>query len=261
MTQPKVEIDNNLTVYLGGGCNSIVLTSKDSTESLVVDTKWFQSAKRLRAEIKAPKITIINTHFHMDHARGNKLYPSAFVISGETNWKQWDIDTGHSNRPDAILKPADQLSLQIDDETIQVIAMGNAHSVNDLIVYFTKRRLLAVGDLVWVDMHPILLDSNGNVAVWRRILDKLESDFEIDKVVPGHGPICDKNSITKMSEYFSSIANAIKNPSKLSKLKSNYRSYKAFPIFAGFGRTVSRMTKEMNVNLRQNRLSEKRKTT
>lgn len=249
MAQTKVGIDNNLAVYLGGGCNSIVLTSKDSTESLVLDTKWFQSAKQLRAEIKTPKITIINTHFHLDHARENKLYPSAFVISGETNWKQWDIDTGHSNRPDAVLKPGEQFSLHIDDETVQAIAMGKAHSVNDVIVYFTKRRLLAVGDLVWINMHPILLDSNGNVAAWRTILDRLEKDFEIDKVVSGHGPICDRTSIAKMSEYFSSIANAIKKPSELSKLKNKYKSYKAFPVFAGFGRTVSRIATEMNANL------------
>ena len=55
--------------------------------------------------------------------------------------------------------------------------MGKAHSVIDVIVYFTKRRLLAVGDLVFMNMHPILLDRNGNVAAWRRILERLERDF------------------------------------------------------------------------------------
>ena len=88
-----LKLDENLTIYLGGGCNTIVLTSKDGKEAIVVDTKWFRSARELRAAIKAPKVTIVNTHFHLDHARGNKLYLSAYVISGETNWKQWDFDT------------------------------------------------------------------------------------------------------------------------------------------------------------------------
>ena len=184
-----IRLDDDLSIYLGGGCNSVVLTSKDNHESLIVDTKWFRSAKKLRSTVTAPKITIINTHFHLDHARGNKLYPSAHVVSGETNWKQWDIDTGHSKRPDTILKQGEAISLQIDDETVHAFSMGKAHSINDVVVYFEKRKLLAVGDLVFINMHPVLLDTNGNVASWRRILDKLEKDFDIERVVPGHGPI------------------------------------------------------------------------
>jgi glyoxylase-like metal-dependent hydrolase (beta-lactamase superfamily II) len=245
MPYSKVSFDDNLTIYLNGGCNSIVLTSKDKDEALIVDTKWFRSAKALRSTISASKITIINTHFHLDHARGNRLYPSAKVVSGKTNWKQWDIDTGHSKRPDIVLKPGQEASFNMDDETVQAISMGKAHSINDVVVYFEKRKLLAVGDLVFVNMHPVLLDTNGNVASWRRILDKLEGDFEIERVVPGHGKVCNKDSILNMKEYFSSIADAIGNPAELLRLRERYKSYKSFPVISGFERTVHFMKREM----------------
>jgi cyclase len=245
MPYSRVSLDGNLTIRVGGGCNSVVLTSKDNSEALVVDTKWFRSAKELRSSITAPKITIVNTHFHLDHARGNKLYPSAQVISGETNWRQWDIDTGHSKHPDTILKPGQAISLEIDDETVHALSMGKAHSINDVVVYFEKRRLLAVGDLIFNNMHPVLLDTNGNVTSWRGILDKLEKDFEIERLVPGHGKVCRKDSISSMKEYFSSIANAIYNPTELSKLRKKYESYRSFPVISGFGRTVHFMKKEM----------------
>jgi cyclase len=249
MASPKIQVDDTLAIYPGGGCNSVVLTSEDGKEVLIVDTKWFQSAKELRAVIKAPTITIINTHFHLDHARGNKLYPSASVISGETNWKQWDIDTGHSKRPDTALKPGEKINLQMDDETIVATAMGKAHSINDVVVYFKKRKLLAVGDLVFIDMHPVLLDTNSNVACWRRTLDTLETDFEIEKLVPGHGKTADRDSIADMRHYFSSIADAIGNPDELSKLRQVYKSYRTFPVLAGFKRTVSYLRKEMKSSL------------
>ena len=142
MPQSKISLTDNLSIYLGGGCNSVVLTSKDKSEALIVDTKWFRRAKELRSAISASKITIINTHFHLDHARGNKLYPSAHVISGETNWRQWNIDTVHGKRPDAILKPGEVTSLRVDDETVLALSMGKAHSINDVVVYFERGTLL-----------------------------------------------------------------------------------------------------------------------
>ncbi len=244
MPQPKVQVDNNLTIYQRGGCNSVVLTSKDGKEAIVVDTKWFRSAKELRALIKAPKVTIINTHFHLDHARGNKLYPTAYVISGETNWKQWDFDTGRSRRPNTILKPGETLSIALDDEIVQAIAVGRAHSVNDVIVCFSRRRLLAVGDLVWTNMHPVLLDGSCSVASWRRILDKVERDFVVDTLVPGHGQVGSKDSLSGMQAYFSAIADALDDTDKLRQLKRAYRNYKTFPIFGSVERTIHVMKRE-----------------
>ena len=240
-----LKLDENLTIYLGGGCNSVVLTSKDGKEAIVVDTKWFRSARELRAAVKAPKVTVINTHFHLDHARGNKLYPSAYVISGETNWKQWDFDTNHSKRPDRALKPGETLSMGLDEEIIHVVAVGKAHSPNDVVVYFSRRRLLAIGDLVWANRHPVFVDENGSVASWRKTLDKIERDFTIDTLVPGHDDVGTRDSISPMKDYFSRIANALNNPQELRQLKSVYKSYKTFPRFANFARTVKVMRKEM----------------
>ena len=169
-----VNIDTQMNVYLGGGCNSTVLFSNDGNKAIIVDTKYFGSAKRLRALISASEITIINTHFHLDHARGNKLYPDAFVVSGNTGWKQWDFDTAHSKHPDKILNPGDDFIINIDDEIVHVSDMGRAHSRNDLIVFFEKRKVLAVGDLVWINRHPILLDKNVNLKLWISYLDKME---------------------------------------------------------------------------------------
>jgi cyclase len=245
---PVVYIDQQMKIYLGGGCNSVVLLSNNNKKALIVDTKYFKSAKKLRREINVSEITIINTHFHLDHARGNSLYPNAFIISGSTNWKQWDFDTAHSKRPDKILNPGDELILQLDDETIHIADMGKAHSPNDIVVFFENRKVLAAGDLVWVNMHPLLLDKNTNIQLWITYLDKIAKTYDFQTVIPGHGKISGRETIWEMKEYFTSILQAIDSEEKLSLLKSKYARYATFPLFGSFHRTVNLIKKEVHNN-------------
>jgi hypothetical protein len=53
-------VDREMKIYLGSGCNSIVLTSQDSQEAIIVDTKYFRGAKALRKEVRARNITLVN---------------------------------------------------------------------------------------------------------------------------------------------------------------------------------------------------------
>jgi cyclase len=243
-TMETMSIDENMKVYKGGGCNSTVLNSKDGRTAIVVDTKYFRGAKELRRKVTANEVTIINTHFHLDHARGNRFYPDATVISGFTNWKQWDFDTAHSKHPDKSLTPGETLRIELDGEIIDVIDLGPAHSPNDIVVYFEKRRVLAAGDLVSVNMHPILLDGNTKLHMWKGYLDSLYRDREIEMVVPGHGDVSGKDAILNMARYLGSITEALDNKGKMEELKEKYGKYKGFPIFGSFRRTVRLLRKE-----------------
>ncbi len=243
-----VNIDSQMKIYIGGGCNSTVLLSNDGRKAIIVDTKYFGSAKKLRSKISAPEITIINTHFHLDHARGNKHYPDAFIISGNTNWKQWDFDTAYSRHPDKILDPGEDFDIHFDDEIVHVSDMGRAHSPNDLIVFFKKRKVLAAGDLIWTNRHPILLDKNVNLKLWISYLEIMESSYDVHTVVPGHGNISGKESISNMKEYFTSILRSINSPAELKKLKYRYADYSTFLFFGNFSRTVKVMKNEIRNN-------------
>jgi glyoxylase-like metal-dependent hydrolase (beta-lactamase superfamily II) len=163
----------------------------------------------------APNVIVINKHFHLDHARGNKYYPNALVISGETNWRQWGFDTAHSKRPDVVLKPGERRRIEMDDEVIEVIDFGNEHSPNDLVAFFKKRKVLAVGDLVWTNMHPMLLDGNSDLGQWSIYLQRILDEFDADKVVPGHGKICEKDAVINMLEYYDTISELLNDPEKL----------------------------------------------
>jgi len=241
----EARLDANLKIYKGGGCNSAVLTSSDGKKVLIVDTKYFKGARELRKAVTAAEITIVNTHFHMDHARGNRLYPDAYVVSGllprNARW-QWYFDTGFSRRPDKLLGPGEQITFGIDDEKIHVFSVGRAHSLNDSVVFFERRRLLMAGDLVWENAHPVLIGSS--ITAWRSALKTLEIRYPVGALVPGHGIISDMKAITGMEAYFDSIAAAVGNRDRIDDLRRQYARYSAFPLFSGVDAVVRLIERE-----------------
>ena len=123
--------------------------------------------------------------------------------------------------------------------------MGKAHSPNDIVVFFENRKVLATGDLVWVNRHPVLLGKNTNIQLWITYLDKIVKAYDIQTVVPGHGKISGRDAIYEMKEYFISILQAIDSHEKLSLLKGKYASYATFLLFGTFHRTVNLIKKEV----------------
>jgi cyclase len=241
-----VQLDPQLTVYLGGGGNSIVLTSEDGSQALVVDTKMKGAAKRLRDEVKASQIIIVNTHAHYDHTGGNALYPTAEIISGAYTKEQWDDDSRKTSRyPDVVLKPSEEKVIKIGSETVHIRNMGRAHTWNDVVVYCEKRQLLVAGDLVLLDMHAALHAKSGaNVASWIGVLDSLSKKYKIKTLIPGHGKISDQTALAVMKDYFVSIGDAIGKPDKQAELKKKYKDYFTIPGIFSFGNTTKFIEKE-----------------
>ena len=241
-----IQLDPQLTVYLGGGGNSIVLTSEDGSKALVVDTKMRSAAKKLRDEVKASQIIIVNTHAHYDHTGGNALYPTAEIISGAYTKEQWDDDSRKTSRyPDVVLKPGEEKVIKIGSETVRIRNMGRAHTWNDVVVYCEKRQLLIAGDLVFIDMHAALHAKSGaNVASWIGVLDSLSKKYQIKTLIPGHGKISDQTALAVMKDYFVSIGDAIGKPDKQAELKKKYKDYFSLPGIFSFRNTTKFIEKE-----------------
>ena len=240
-----ITYDPQLTIYLGGGGNSIVLSSEDGTTALVVDSKMGGAAKDIRNSIKAGEIIMINTHSHSDHTAGNSLYPSSKIISGAYDRQQWDIDSEKSRYPDILLKAGEEKIMRIGTEKVHIRNMGHAHAMNNVVVYLEKRQLLVTGDLVFLDMHPVLLVKSGsNVKLWVGILDDLNNHYIIKALVPGHGSVSDRNALVAMKDYFVSIGDSIGHPEKQAVLKKKYKDYFSIPFMSGFDKTLKYIENE-----------------
>jgi glyoxylase-like metal-dependent hydrolase (beta-lactamase superfamily II) len=245
MAVETVQPDPQLKILLGGGGNSIVLTSEDGLHALVVDTKMASAAKTLKSMVTAGDVTIVNTHFHADHTGGNTLYPGAKVIAGSYTQEQWNNGAGKNRYPDETVKPGEEKVLQIGSETVHVRNMGRAHTWNDVVVYLGKRKLLATGDIIFLDRHPVLFAGSGaNVASWTAVLDSLQTLYDVTTLVPGHGKVSDKGAIAWMKEYFTSARNAIGDPQKQAALKEKYKNLFSLPGMSGLEKTMGFIEKE-----------------
>ena len=240
----KIDHDLQLTIMMGYGGNSILLTSNDADSALIVDTKMRGGSKKVRKLVDelAPDatLTIVNTHFHFDHSAGNARFPDARIVSGAYAEEDWKKASGMERAPDIMLEEGDTLVLRYGNEVVHVRNMGRGHTWNDVVVYLKNRNILITGDLLFNGWHPPLLGDDGaSVSGWISILNRLIDDYDPDIVVPGHGPLCDESALITLRDYFVSAESAIGNDMLREELEDRYSGWFRIPMTSSLDKTVA----------------------
>jgi cyclase len=91
------------------------------------------------------------------------------------------------------------LTLQLGELEVQLIELGPAHTRGDAVVYLPKHKVLFAGDLLFIDSHPIVWD--GPIQNWIEACDRI-LELDVDVIVPGHGPLTDKQGVRRIKEYW-----------------------------------------------------------
>src|SRR5215472_9211450 len=149
-----VQLSDHLYAYVSANdhsSNSTFLVGHSSI--LVVDTGLNEAeGKNLLAEIRSvsplPVKFIVNTHYHPDHQGGNGVVgPDAIVISSPFTRQRTEQlmaraqgSAGNSIGSAPAFKLAtetvsDKLTIYIDDDPVEIIAPGPAHTMGDLYVF------------------------------------------------------------------------------------------------------------------------------
>jgi cyclase len=210
----------------------------DAGETLLVDT--LMDLPRTRAMLEAMRKAqpaaaqigvLVNTHSNGDHTHGNQLVPEARIIASEAcyqemlllgspseegsmakawdrfgeagaffqevMWHRFDTDNIIATLPTETFK--DKLSLRVGDKVVELIEVGPAHTRGDVLVHVPQDRIVYTGDIAFIGGHPIVWA--GPVGNWIRACD-LILGWDVETVVPGHGPITDKRGIGALRDYF-----------------------------------------------------------
>ncbi|MCI5177967.1 MAG: MBL fold metallo-hydrolase [Candidatus Electrothrix sp. AW3_4] len=204
----------------GLGVNAGIVIGDDGI--VVIDT--LVSAKAARSFIQdiqsvsdKPIKYVINTHYHLDHTFGNAEFVKlgATVIAQE-NAKKSMKDYGNEmlkNIKEYGLTPEQmqgtelaypvityqkRMTLDIGGQLIELIYASHAHTEDDTLVYLPDQKILFASDILFTDHHPFL--GEGNIKEWVARLETIES-MDLNKIIPGHGPVSDKDDVKKMKEY------------------------------------------------------------
>jgi glyoxylase-like metal-dependent hydrolase (beta-lactamase superfamily II) len=85
---------------------------------------------------------------------------------------------------------------------VRLIQVGPAHTRGDVLVVSSRDRVVFTGDILFIDGTPILWE--GPVDNWIRACETIES-MDVDVVVPGHGPVTDRNGARAVREYLAYV--------------------------------------------------------
>lgn len=237
-------VDLELTLVQGGGGNSGVLVTDSAV--VVIDTKMGGDAEKLynlaKSKAGAKKIIVINTHYHSDHVKGNKFFKGSDIYIGAYDQKFLSENIGSENMPNKFVK--DSLIINLGNEIICLYNLGQAHTMNDMVVLLRSRKVLFAGDLIFNNVNPFLKrESGANVDKWIGALDQMLKMPDIGMVVPGHGLTGDKAMITSMRNYFLDMKIAAADPSKEKEIKEKYKDWTQLPMMTSPGATIDYIRK------------------
>lgn len=217
----------NLQLVLGEGSNVVVSTGADGT--LLVDDEYAVLTAKLRAVLDTlhatPVKAVINSHWHNDHTGGNAAFgrDGALIIAQQNSAQRLHGEQTMSlYGKQAALPPTgwpkilvqEALRISWNDDDIDLLHMGPAHTDGDLVVFFRRQDVLATGDLFVADPYlpPYFDDLNGGsaegmIAAADRLLALAD---EQTIIVPGHGKPQGRADLQQYRDGFVAVRDRIR---------------------------------------------------
>jgi glyoxylase-like metal-dependent hydrolase (beta-lactamase superfamily II) len=69
------------------------------------------------------------------------------------------------------------------------------------MVYFPPEQILFAGDLVFSQSYPYAGDPTNDPQQWMKVFEEI-LEMPLKRIIPGHGPLCDKEEIRCHLSYF-----------------------------------------------------------
>ncbi|MCU1242993.1 MAG: hypothetical protein JWO71_3719 [Candidatus Acidoferrum typicum] len=207
------KLAENLTLLSGPGGNVVVLNGADG--KIVVDTFLAPAWPRLKEALdglgSAPVKTVIDTHWHFDHTDNNApLHAAGATVLAHENTKKRMSEPHdlalfgfHFEPSPAEALPQETFAashgLKANGETLSMQHFAPAHTDTDIYIVFEKANVIHMGDTFFNGFYPFIDTGtggkiNGMIAAADKVLPLTSKDT---KIVPGHGPLGNKEDLTK----------------------------------------------------------------
>jgi glyoxylase-like metal-dependent hydrolase (beta-lactamase superfamily II) len=178
----------------------------------MVDTQFAPLSDKIAAAVKQlspqPIKFIVNTHVHGDHTGGDENFGKmgATIISRDELRFRLAHPNPNANGTPGVPTPAvglprqtyqGMLTMYMNGETIQLIAVPRAHTDGDTMVYFPGLDIIMTGDFFRSIQYPNV--DRGNGGSLQGLIDGLGAVIghagPATRIIPGHGPTVDRNAV------------------------------------------------------------------
>ena len=203
-------VSDNFYTLEGQGGTVGVLVGPDGV--FMVDCQFAPLSDKLAAAIRQisdrPIRFLVNTHVHGDHTGGNENFGKmgATIIAREQlRQRLMHPNPAANGTPVPPTQPVGLpmityngiLTLHLNGEDIQVIAIPAAHTDGDSMVRFVHADVIMAGDFYRSIQYPNIDRTtggslNGTIDGLGQILARAGPNT---KIIPGHGPMVDRNAV------------------------------------------------------------------
>ena len=214
----------NLEVYYGTKApwsNTTVLLSGD--EALLIDAQFTKTdaralAKRLQDGGKT-LTTIILTHSHPDHVWGGvellKAFPNAIALARPAVIKEIELEfrarqlRWTTSLDDEIptdlysVSPLEGDIFDFDGHKIELIDSKPSETLNLMTCYIPELKTYVASDQAYNRCHYYVGPGLNRPDLWIESIKDITDNYEIERVVPGHGAVGGLEIFEEAIEYLS----------------------------------------------------------
>ena len=220
-------LDVNICVVRGGGSLLVVDSRSSPAEGaeLEADLQVFAPARTR---------VLVNTHAHFDHTFGNQrfgpgsaldvpvyahhLLPAHLDRYERPRLLAWQEGTGgepERDWADLQITPPTRLVastelLHVGGRSVQLHALGPGHTDTDLVVHVPDARAWIVGDVVEASGPPMYGSGCFPLDLPDQLAFLLDQVGQVDVVVPGHGPVVNRDFVRAQHAEVEDLAQQIR---------------------------------------------------
>jgi len=221
-----IKAADGIYMLTGKGGNIGLSTGTDGV--FLIDDQFAPLTDKILAAITQvsdkPVKFVLNTHWHPDHTGGNENLGSSgtVIIAHDNVRKRLSVDNfielfnmqspAMATAGLPVITFGDAVTFHLNGEEILVRHMVSAHTDGDAIVHFKQANVIHAGDTYFSGMYPFIDGNSGgsNDGYIKAVDQVLALADDKTVIIPGHGPISNKQELTAWRDMLKTIIDRIR---------------------------------------------------
>lgn len=207
-------IKDGIHVIMGRGGNIGVSVGEDGV--FMIDDQFAPATEAILGQVKTvtdqPVRFLVNTHFHRDHTGCNEnLGKAGVLIFAHDNVRARLLAGDAPADALPVVTFNDTTTFHMNGQTVRVFHTANAHTDGDAMVHFQEADVIHMGDTFFNGFYPFIDSRSGGSieGVFRSIDLVLELADAETVIIPGHGPIADRDDLIAYCDMLTKARDAI----------------------------------------------------